>query len=112
MTLRSDKPTTTGVIIDEFVEITIEDLCRSCRVDQTMIIGLVDEGIVEPHSVSETPWRFSGAALPIVKRALRLQIDLELNPSGVAFALDLLDEIERLRHQINLLENTADNKCQ
>ena len=112
MTLKPDNTTTTGVILDEFVEITIDDLCRSCQVDQTMIISLVDEGIVEPHSVSESPWRFSGTALPIVKRALRLQIDLELNPAGVAFALDLLEEIEKLRHQIRLLENTADNKSQ
>lgn len=109
MTLRSGNTTTTGVIVDEFTEITIVDLCRSCQVDKTMIIGLVDEGIVEPNSVSESPWRFSGAALPIVKRALRLQIDLELNPAGVAFALDLLDEIEKLRHQIYLFENPAGN---
>jgi hypothetical protein len=32
-----------------------------------------------------------------VRRALRLQHDLELNLPGAALALELLDEIERLR---------------
>lgn len=94
-----------GVILDEFTVVTIDDLCQTCRVDQAVIVSLVDEGVAEPNSREESPWRFSGTALPLLARAIRLQRDLELNPAGAAFALDLLDEIERLRNQIKLIES-------
>lgn len=105
MTSKSHKTTVAGVILDEFTEVTIDELCQTCQVDRTMIINLVEEGIIEPHSRAEKPWRFNGALLPIVKRALRLQNDLEINPAGVAFALDLLNEIERLQTRIRIMEN-------
>ncbi len=95
-----------GVVLDEFTVVTIDDLCQTCRVDQAVIVSLVNEGIVEPNSRTESPWRFSGTALPLFARAIRLQRDLELNPAGVAFALDLLDEIEQLRKHIKLIESS------
>ena len=93
-----------GVILDEQSEMTLDDLCRACRVEQKVIIALIDEGIVEPRSRNESPWSFSGTTLPRVVRALRLQRDLELNPAGVAFALDLLNEIEELRKRIKIMD--------
>ena len=47
-----------------------------------------------------TEWHFSGAALRRVRRALRLERDLELNLAGVALALDLMDELEQLRNEL------------
>jgi len=86
-----------GVLLDEQTEVTLDEICRFCHVKQTVIIDLVDEGIVEPRVRDQLPWCFSGDKLSRIKRALRLQQDLELNLPGVAFALDLLDEIEELR---------------
>jgi chaperone modulatory protein CbpM len=93
-----------GVILDENTEVTLDDLCRACRVDQAAIVALVEEGIVEPRAMDTMPWRFSGTTLPQVARALRLQRDLELNPAGVAFALDLLSEIEDLRKRLKIMD--------
>ena len=93
-----------GVILDENTEVTLDDLCRACRVDQAAIVALVEEGIVEPRTRDVMPWRFSGTTLPQVARALRLQRDLELNPAGVAFALDLLSEIEDLRKRLKIMD--------
>jgi chaperone modulatory protein CbpM len=86
-----------GVILDDRSEVTLDDLCQSCRVDQSVIMALVDEGIVEPMPGDLEPCRFSGTTLPRVVRALRLQRDFDLNLAGLAFALDLLNEIETLR---------------
>ena len=93
-----------GVILDEQPEMTLEDLCRACRVEQQAIVELVEEGIVEPRARDKLPWRFSGTTLPRVARAFRLQRDLELNPAGVAFALDLLNEIEDLRKRLKIMD--------
>lgn len=93
-----------GVILDENTEVTLDDLCRACRVDRAAIVALVEEGIVEPRTRDAMPWLFSGTSLPHVARALRLQRDLELNPAGVAFALDLLSEIEDLRKRLKIMD--------
>lgn len=90
-----------SVVVDDRLEFSLEELCRSCQVDQTVITEYVEQGIVEPSGRNTRSWRFSGAVLPRLTRALRLQKDLELNTAGVAFALDLLGEIESLRKRLN-----------
>jgi chaperone modulatory protein CbpM len=67
-------------------------------------MALVEEGIVEPVVGNQRPSRFSETTLPRVVRALRLQRDLELNLAGVAFALDLIDEIENLRKRLQRMD--------
>ena len=89
-----------GIILDSQTSMTPDELCRSCEVEQETIVELVREGIVDPTAPDVLPWCFSGDTLPRVKRALRLQRDLELNLAGVAFALELLDEIEMLRSRL------------
>ena len=42
-------------------------------------------------------WRFSGVALTRVQRVIRLQHDFGVNLPGAALALELLEELERLR---------------
>jgi chaperone modulatory protein CbpM len=93
-----------GVILDDRSEVTMDELCQACRVDQSVIMGLVEEGIVEPIAGDPRPYRFSGTTLPRVVRALRLQRDLELNLAGVAFALDLINEIESLRKRLQRMD--------
>jgi len=93
-----------GVILDEGSEVTLDELCQACRVDQSVIMALVEEGIVEPIAGGPRSYRFSGTTLPRVVRALRLQRDLELNLAGVAFALDLINEIESLRKRLQRID--------
>ena len=93
-----------GVILDERPEMTLEDLCRACRVERQAVVALIEEGIVEPSSRDSSSLRFSATTLPRVARALRLQRDLELNTAGVAFALDLLNEIENLRNRLKIMD--------
>jgi len=92
--------TLSAVILDEQSDVTLEELCEACRVEQSVIIEQVEEGIVEPMTEKVQPWRFSATTLPRVVRALRLQRDLELNLAGVAFALELIGEIETLRNRL------------
>ena len=98
------KVTIKGVILDEQSDMTLDDLCRACQAERKAIVALIDEGVIEPRARKESPWSFSGAALPRLFRALRLQRDLELNPAGVAFAMDLLNEIESLRNRLRIMD--------
>ncbi|MFT5220881.1 MAG: chaperone modulatory protein CbpM [Planctomycetota bacterium] len=107
MTIKVSNVTVSGVILDEHSEVTLDDLCRVCRVEQAIVLQLVEEGVLEPNARDVSPWRFSGTTVPLVAKALRLQRDLGLNLAGVAIALDLLDEIERLRKRIEFYESAT-----
>jgi chaperone modulatory protein CbpM len=88
-----------GSIFDESAVLTLEDLSRMCAVEQRHIVEFVEEGILTVVDL-RTEWHFSGAALRRARLAVRLERDLELNLAGVALALDLLDELEQLRHEL------------
>ena len=90
----------TGILIEEHTELTLADVCSACTVEIDSIVALVDEGVLEPSGSELRQWRFSGAQLRRATAALRLQHDLGVNAAGVALALDLLDEIDRLRAQL------------
>jgi chaperone modulatory protein CbpM len=88
-----------GSIFDESAVLTLEDLSRMCAVDEQHIVEFVEEGILSVVGM-RTEWHFSGAALRRARVAVRLERDLELNLAGVALALDLLEELEQLRHEL------------
>lgn len=89
-----------GSVMEEELSLTLEDLCRACVVEQSYVIVWVQEGVLEPVGHTPADWRFSGAALRKVRMARWLAHDLEINPSGVALALDLLDEIHTLQARL------------
>ena len=89
-----------AILIEEHAELTLADVCSACTVEIDSIVALVDEGVLEPVGGESRQWRFSGAQLRRATAALRLQQDLGVNAAGVALALDLLDEIDRLRAQL------------
>ncbi len=76
---------------------TIDDVARFCSVRREKIFELVAEGIVPAGGPAPEDWRFSGQALARAGKAIRLEVDLEINLGAVALILDLLDEIEALR---------------
>ena len=50
--------------------------------------------------VVQPAWRFGGEELARVRRICRLQRDFEANLQSVAVMLELIDEIDRLRSQL------------
>jgi chaperone modulatory protein CbpM len=90
-----------GAIFEESATLTIEDLSRLCAVDERHIVAFVEEGVLEVIEMS-TQWHFRGSALRRARLALRQERDLELNLAGVALALELMDELEHLRRQLEV----------
>jgi len=88
-----------GVVVEE-VSLTLHELCRASHAGVEQIQLWVVEGVLEPEGSSPDDWRFSGTALQRARRALRLTYDLDVNPAGVALALDLLDEIAVLESRL------------
>ena len=93
-----------GVLLDEQLELTLNDLCRACSSPTEWIIELVEEGALEPVGDEQSDWRFTGVCLQRAQTAMRLQRDLGINLAGIALVLDLLDEIETMRARLQRLE--------
>lgn len=95
----SDEQALTGTIFDGNSILSIHDLSRMCEVDERHIVEFVEEGVLNVVEV-RNGWHFSGDALRRARLALRLERDLELNIAGVALALELIEELQRLRREL------------
>jgi chaperone modulatory protein CbpM len=96
----SEDQVLSGAIVEESAFLTVKDLSRMCAVEERHIVEYVEEGVLSVVEIGAPEWHFTGAALRRARRALRLERDLELNLAGVALALELMEELERLRRQL------------
>lgn len=94
----------TGEVLEEEVELTLAQLCRTCQIPAERVLGLVEEGLIEPLGRDPCRWRFRGISVRQIRCAQRLEQDLGVNPAGAALALDLLEEIKRLRERLRRFE--------
>lgn len=91
-----------GQVFDEDLQISLVEFCQICQINSTEVIEMVQEGVLEPVSgLSYQEWHFNGVAINRLRTAKRLQQDLQINLPGIALALDLLQEIEQLRRQLD-----------
>ena len=83
-------------VVEEQVEFTLVELCRSCAADDALVAELVAHGLLEPAGAGPDTWCFSGASLAMTRRAQRLVDDLGVNAAGAAVAIELMERIDRL----------------
>lgn len=103
MMVRELEPVT-GDVLEEDVEFSMAELCGACRVSAERLMELIEYGVLEPLDEQPGHWRFRGVSVRRVRSAVRLERDLGVNLSGAALALDLLEEIERLRARLRRFE--------
>lgn len=92
-----------GEVVAESRTYTLVEVCAICGVHAHRVGDLVSFGIVEPTGPTQDAWQFSESAVHRAKQALRLRRDLGLEAQGLALALDLLDEVKRLRRMVSRL---------
>jgi len=93
-----------GIIVDETTVYSVQEVSYTCDIDIAIIKEMVAQGIIEPKQQTSNDWQFDPHAIRRLKIALRLQKDLGVNLPGVALALDLMNELQELRHKLGLLE--------
>lgn len=93
-----------GTLLDEQALLTLSELCRACELPAEEIMALVEEGVIEPAPGRPAQWHFSAVCIRRVRRVRTLERDLGVNLAGAALAVELLEEIERLRARLQRLE--------
>jgi chaperone modulatory protein CbpM len=99
----ADKSLTRGTIVEDEIHLTLVELCQACSAPEEHVIAWVFEGVLEPIGETQQEWRFTGQALRRARAASWLTLDLEINPPGVALALDLLEQIAALQARLQRL---------
>jgi len=94
-----------GEIFEEEIELSLAELCRACQLPAERVVELVDEGVIEPVGRDPARWRFRGISVRRVRCVQRLEQDLGVNLAGAALAIELLEELERLRAHLRRLED-------
>lgn len=89
-----------GLVIEEESYLTLTELCQASSATEDHVIAWVFEGVLAPIGDLPQDWQFTGQSLRRTRLALSFSRDLEINPAGVALALDLLDEIAVLRARL------------
>lgn len=84
------------------------ELCQLLGVSAEWVMEMVNEAIIEPAEREPTLWCFSRKDLLRLRRARNLECELQINLPGIALALDLLSELERLRRIIRLSPHLAE----
>jgi len=87
-------------IIDDNVHLTLVELCKVCKSSEDVIRSWVVEGVLMPSGQDQQGWHFNGIAVQRARLAQSLAQELEINESGIALALDLLDRIHQLEAQL------------
>ncbi len=77
--------------------LSIRQLSVCTRVDESLIIELVENEVLTPQNDSLEQWMFHPRDLSRLNRAGRLMHEFELGPVALALVFDLLDEIQSLR---------------
>jgi chaperone modulatory protein CbpM len=85
-------------VFDESTWCTLSEACRLCNVNDQLIKEMIQEGLLSPAGSSIQEWRFGAQELKRIQITIRLQRDLRVNLPGAALALDLLEELDRLRN--------------
>ncbi|HIE4216161.1 TPA: chaperone modulator CbpM [Proteus mirabilis] len=76
---------------------TMTELCHYTGVSKEELQEIVELGVIEPVEITTQEWFFNDDAVVVVHRALKLHRELALDWHGIAIALTLLDENERLK---------------
>ena len=82
---------------EQYFSLTLTEVCGSFGVSHSVILEMVEEGIVPEGKGQATEWVFNDAAVARIRTALHLHRDLGVNWAGAALAMELLEEIRRLR---------------
>ena len=95
-----------GTVLDEENTCSFGELCRVCGTSESAIREMIAEGIICPEGAGPEEWRFTLVSIHRVQTVTRLTRDLRVNLPGCALALELLDELDRMRCLLH--KNTTD----
>lgn len=89
-----------AVWLNESGQCTMVHLAEVSGLNSAELQSLVDSGVLSPLPAAGDTLAFSTGAMLVVRTARRLRDDFELSPVGLALAMQLLERIHELDHEL------------
>lgn len=94
----------TGILInDHDATFSLTQVCQRHHIPEDVIIDLLEYGLFDNLSSPFGQTVFNHTMITRLQAAHRLQHDLGINSPGIVLVLELRDELEQLRNQLNIL---------
>lgn len=92
-------------LVEPTATFTLREVCERGNCHAEFVIKLVNYGVIAPveESTEARQWQFDLDALARLRKAQRLQRDLKMNLPGLAMSLELLDEVQEMRREVDRL---------
>jgi chaperone modulatory protein CbpM len=92
-------------LVEPTATFTLREVCERGDCHAEFVIKLVNYGVIAPveETQEQRQWRFDLQTLARLRKAQRLQRDLKMNIPGLAMSLELLDEVQEMRREVDRL---------
>ena len=99
----------TGELLDENTTISFPQVCHMYHISEDVLIELLEHGLIKEITPPVQQVNFNPYMLSRIQSARRLQEDLDVNLQGVILALELRDELDRVRQELVVLRRHIGN---
>lgn len=84
---------------EQCFSLTLKEITYSLEITKEVVLEILDEGIINAQKDPVEEWIFDHEAFKRMRTMIILHRDLGVNFAGAALALELLEEIHRLKKQ-------------
>lgn len=92
-----------GMLIEETTTVSFTEVCHKYNIPKELLIEMIEQGLFPNQPTQIEQIALDQKALRHIEAAFRLHRDLGINLPGVALAIELLEEIEKMRTELNIL---------
>lgn len=94
----------TGTLMDENVSsISFVQVCQTYHIQEDMLVELLEHGLLDEIKSPIKQAVFNPSMLQRIQSARRLHEDLGVNLPGVVLVLELHDELDKIRRELDIL---------
>lgn len=104
------KEVVTGMVLDEHTSVSLTEVCKTYNLPEEIVHEFIEYGVIHAEGETIHSMQISCQTLSKIQSATRLKKDLGINPAGIAVILDLLDEMQMLRNELNILKRHVDEE--
>lgn len=94
--------------MSDYILMRLTEVCAELNLPRDACVELVEQGIVQPEGRKPEEWTFDITMVSVIRRATRLRRDLDLDWSAVAMVVNLLEERDQLKAELETLQQRLD----
>jgi chaperone modulatory protein CbpM len=98
-----------GILLnDDETTFSFTEICQQYHMPKEILLEMLEHGLISTLTTSAEKANFNQTMVKRIQSAYRLQCDLGVNSPGAVLALELLDELEQLRKELNILQRQVE----